>query len=369
MEGKMARLDFGGTEAVRGRLLGKSGPMTNRRVQLSVGAPDFGPVVVSSSTDAEGRFVFFGPPVGRYTLRYEIEGIRGDYSSAREVEVTGKAMDLGDLNVVAGDVIVEVNADDPADAQRIRYLAVVTDLLGRTGQDQVREANREGAQWRAASVPAGAYRITVYMAGEWPWRMELPFTRNADGSPATVKLHIPRRSATLRATVLAGSDATNPLTQVAHIANEDRTIMTSLHAGDKTPGTLCLPPGTYYVMDLLTAKPRTDIAPIVLQAGQTTQVQINLAFSQSRQMVPVGLHPWSADGVPVYDGILPRLLRADGSAVEMIRNQEGVAIFAVPPGRYRATRDLPGQEPANQEIDVAPSPAKLGMDVDLILPQ
>src|SRR5262249_8987215 len=97
IDGKATRLDFGGPNPVKGRLLQNGKPIATKKVELSTDSQYFGIVLMTSTTDADGRFTFFGPPVGHYVLFSEGDASRNDWVKVRDVDATGEPAELGDI--------------------------------------------------------------------------------------------------------------------------------------------------------------------------------------------------------------------------------------------------------------------------------
>ncbi len=127
VDGKTTQLDLGGTTPVKGRLLVSGKPANATRVELAVHSEHFGPVMAHTTTDSDGRFTFFGPPAGPYTLFYMLPGDRSQFGRIKDVTITDSPSDLGDVAVDVGPVNVTVQADDPADLAKLTYGSVRVD--------------------------------------------------------------------------------------------------------------------------------------------------------------------------------------------------------------------------------------------------
>src|SRR6185436_19665311 len=107
IEGKVAKLDFGGaTPVVKGRLVNaKKEPLARTKIELSVQSAHFGAVMVVTQTDSGGKFAFVGPPPGRYQLYFMTQTERrSDWIKLRDLDVTDQSQDLGDVVNDAGSV-------------------------------------------------------------------------------------------------------------------------------------------------------------------------------------------------------------------------------------------------------------------------
>jgi len=372
LDGKVTTLDFGGTVAVRGRLMDKSRPIAGRRVRLSWGSPHGGPVTVTASTDRDGRFAFLGTPVGKYTLCVQTEDGRGDFipAGAGEVQVTGKETNLGDVKIATGEVIVEVDAEERGDADHVAYLSVANDDPRSLWQEEIVQAKRDGDDWRARSVPAGKYRVFAQFRGDTAFVVQMPFEQKADRDRTKLKLRIPRQTATLEATVIAPDTDDSPFYRELTLLNADQTVMVFAYSNANPPKPQRLPPGEYRVMDTATAKPRADVPPIVLQAGKTTQVTIHAVAEGGPPTTLVVVQVWSAEGLPAPESPV-RLVDSDGTSLQTVRIHEGVSVFAARPGKYRVEVDVPGRTPVTRDIEVAafvPTAAKPAEEVHVVLP-
>lgn len=374
LDAKVTRLDFGGTATVKGRLLIAGKGLSTKRVQLAVESQYFGPVVVNATTDADGRFTFYGPPVGPYTLYAAAGSGESDLVRLQEVQVTGQPLDLGDIAVDVGDVVLTMQADDPADLNAVQYVGLLTDRPDSTRQESVGRAGFDsaaGGRWVAKAIPAGKLRVAATLKGSVSASYSVPFERKAGAAQTPVTLRLPRASATLSLGLLksAGADGQKP--GFVELRNEDSTVRSWIRSDGPQPCVLKLPAGTYRVMDRLTDKLREDIEPITLKDGEQRDAQIALLAPQAKPRSGVVLYVWAADGTPIF-GAAPVVTDSAGKPVEPVRGDARGSAFFLLPGHYSATVQRPGAAAFAQQFDVAAPEAtpKAGpaQTVDLVMP-
>jgi RNA polymerase sigma factor (sigma-70 family) len=369
-EGKTAKLDFGGPTPITGRLLNaKKEPIPNVKIELSVDSPHFGAVMVVGQTDADGKFAFHGAPAGRYQLYFMAAGDRrSEWTKLRDVEVTGdQPIALGDVVNDAADVIINVTADDPADLKSIQYMSVSTDEPNRMWQDSVSRAgpdagDKTGGGWRAANVPPGKYRVTANLREDKGVVMAR-FERKPGEATATAKLHLPAASATLSVTRASPSAAaaTTPtargrgqqMRDYFQLQNADETVQAHVAFQDDSPKLLKLAPGTYRIMNPMTMRPREDVEPIVLKAGEVRTFVYAPPSSEKQSTTRLTTHIcyWTSDGVLVTGG-QGKLVDESGKPQESSGYGGVGRLYIVPPGKYKAILERPGKEPHVKEVAV-----------------
>jgi protocatechuate 3,4-dioxygenase beta subunit len=407
VEGQTAKLDFGGTTPVTGRLVnGRKEPIPRAKIELSVQSPHFGAVMVVSQTDDAGKFAFVGPPPGHYQLYFMTPSERrSEWVRLRDVDVTDQPLDLGEVVNEAGGVAIEVTADDPADLKSLKYVTISTDLPNRPYQESVARAapDATGANvWRAKDVPAGKFRVRAHF-GEERHVIVARFERKPGQAETTVKLHAPAATATLNVTravtppsAAPGGAATSSadasrMNAVMGVQNEDETVQASVIFRTDEPQTLKLPPGTYRILDPMTMRPREDRAPLVLKAGEVRSItyapptaaasaassasaavkavvkavagmSASSASSASSQpgRVTTQVCYWTSDGV-LYLAGQPKLVDESGKPQESAGYGGVGALYLVTPGRYKAILERPGRETHVKEIAVG-VPGASGQD-------
>lgn len=361
VDGRTARLDFGGTAPVTGRLLQGGKPVATRRVELSVESPHFGAVMLNASTDGDGRFSFFGPPAGHYTLYAMNDDQRGDWIRVRGVDVAGQPIDLGDTPIDVGELVLTLDADTSEDLKPITFASISTDMKGKPWQDEIsRAAPALGSAntWRAPNVPAGHFRATLYTKGEGNSSMQFnfPFDRHAGASTTPLRVHIPHASATLNVTFADPPPAAGARgRRSAQLRTEDDQVELHVSAdnSDTKPVATNVPPGTYRVVDPFTRLPDPAIEPVVLKDGETRDLLIAPQRWPTTQRVTVQVRLWEADGTPLV-GMTAKLTGPDGTTIDPTTRSDLGPIFVAAPGHYQLSLDRPGKPPLTREIDITP---------------
>lgn len=374
IDGKVTRLDFGGATPIEGRLLAAGKPLVSKRVLLSVQSQHFGPVVVNATTDTDGRFRLYGPPPGQYALYCDGGTGGSDLVRLRDVQVTGESMDLGDVAVDVGDVVLTIQAEDPADMEAMQFINITTDTPDDEWQESVGRAHPDsagGGRWLAKSIPVGRFRTDAYLKGDGGESYAVAFERKPGAAQTLVIFPLPRASTTLSVNVLNVAGAGTDVRQSVTLQNEDRTLRAWVRADAPQPREVKLPPGTYRVLNSLTRKPREDIEPITLKAGEHRDLQIALSSPQAKTGVGVVLSVWASDGTPIF-GAAPAVTDSSGKAAEATRQTVMGSAFLLSPGHYSATVQQPGAAPFVQQFDVAMPDGRRkvgpGQLVDMVLP-
>ena len=263
INGKTIQVDFGGVEAVTGRVIGENGPVAN--AWLGFGGPSpYGRMTVCGMTDSAGRFTLYGPPPGKYSLYYAIDKQQRKRTWVKDVVFTGKAADLGDLKAEGTDLLITVTSDEPA------ALAGVQSVSASPADDGGRriDAQRDEAtgQWRAKGLPAGKYRVATSV-GQVAFATVVECDGTAGERP--VRLHLPKASATLSVNVVKADESASGVMQGTALTNDDKSVMAGLTTEPQQQEALKLPPGTYHVLDDTWVKVREDIPAITLSDGET----------------------------------------------------------------------------------------------------
>jgi hypothetical protein len=369
VNGKTTRLDFGGTVPVKGRLLKDGKPIAGRRVELSVDSQYFGAAIVNGNTDSDGRFAFFGPPIGRYIL-YSLSDERGgDWVRVRDFDFAGELLDLGDVNSDLGEVVITLNADSAEDLTPITQATISTDVKGKLYQDHVAQARVDPSTpntWRAENVPAGHFQVSLYAKGDGErsgMNLYFPFDRPAKTASTAVNVKVPHSSATLNVKLINPTMAEGSSGQSASIRSDDDRVQIWVSTEKPEPASVSLkvPPGTYHAIDSSSMQAKIGLEPVVLKDGESNDLQIDLkpgSYSQSGVIAQIRL--WDATGIPLL-GSKPKLVGADGNAIEPTSDSQVIGIaYKVAPGHYRVVLDRPGKPQVTREIDVAASGSKPG---------
>ena len=130
INGQQHQLDFGGTNAVAGRLLVNGEPLRNARLQLGGENPNFGVFKAFARSDENGEFTFWGPSHGLRTLYYGAPERRNDWIRAKEVVIERDTNDLGEIDVRSATLLVSVAGLSKEQSLRTRVFLKNTILDG-----------------------------------------------------------------------------------------------------------------------------------------------------------------------------------------------------------------------------------------------
>jgi hypothetical protein len=187
--------------------------------------------------------------------------------------------------------------------------------------------------------------------------------RKPGETETSVKLHLPAATATLVLTPTSpGTSSGTPQDRAgsyAQLQTKDESVQSHVAFEGAEPKTIKLPPGTYHIMNPMTMRPREDIEPIVLKAGELRTINYTPppaagaagAAASAASRISTQICYWTSDGVLVT-AAQPKLLDAAGKPQESGGYGGVGAIFIVPPGKYKAVLERPGKEPHVKEIAV-----------------
>ncbi len=320
-------------------------------MQLSLHPEYLGLITVMAATDAEGRFVFFGPPPGPYTFLCAVQGADDDFLRVKDITISDPPADLGDINADFGSVAVTVQADDPADLKSLSYGSIDTDAFGTLNPIQLVSLNADGDKhdrWHASNVRPGKLRATIQSQGPGNLAYSTPFERLVGAGECAIALRVPHMSAELTIRFTGGAPASPKSEQYALLRSADDRISTVVHTDTDVPLVVKLPAGTYHVMNYTTARPWPDIPPIELKDGESRQLDIPQLDAAVRRFE---LCVCTADGVPL-PGTAIHLADGQGKSIEPADDRTFGTDFLGPPGRYRATVDRPGMKPLVMDVEV-----------------
>jgi RNA polymerase sigma factor (sigma-70 family) len=241
IEDQTIRCDLGGTTPVHGRLILHGKPVADVGLTLSIGQPDFGKITICGKTGSDGRFTFFGPPPGEYTLfRYD------EASMNREMllgvfKIGPGNDDIGNVVQDTGDLVINLTADEPAQLAAVDDIAIERSSSGPWYEKAVGSAGRaseDGSVWRAKDVPAGPLMVNIWMKGQPRWVFKTAAERKPGADTTSVTVHIGKPAATLEIHV------DNML-----LRSDDGRNEISIFSEDSKPSTVLVPPGIYRVID------------------------------------------------------------------------------------------------------------------------
>lgn len=114
--GMRHHLDLGGTTPLSGEFLVNDEPLRSARLQIGGDVPVFGGMKMFGDTTDEGRFTFYGVPVGRWVLYRALDDRGSEWLRVRELDVPPEQrVDLGAIRSQVGTLTVQIttNTGDP----------------------------------------------------------------------------------------------------------------------------------------------------------------------------------------------------------------------------------------------------------------
>jgi RNA polymerase sigma factor (sigma-70 family) len=268
-DGQATRLDLGGTQAVHGRLIANGKPVAGVGLTFSIGDPSSGETIISGLTGSDGRFTFFGPPPGLYTLSRDVASPYRRLAIA-DLTITPTTNDIGDVVQDTNSLSIEVKANDPEELANIDEIDIERTDSDHWWARNITAAKRDTSEpsiWRAADVPAAPLRLVVWMKGENPRRKYFVTPNRKPGAaPAPLQIRLPAADAAMSFHLKIDKGSMQIL------RSDDGANEISVYEDAPSPCVVGVPPGNYFFIDRQTDKPRPDIASIHAVARQTTAV-------------------------------------------------------------------------------------------------
>jgi len=330
--------------------------------------------MVTTTADAEGRFTFFGPPAGKYTLFYQPSGDRSQYTIAKEgLAIGDQPVDLGDVSIDTGRVTVTVQADDAADAKALRYGSVAPDQKDRPYVRNVAQLQRDAdseLKWVSQAVPAGKLRAFLQGAPPNNISYSATFERAAGAADTTVTVRVPKSTAQLSIKFTGPLPESYRGQRFAMLTSTDSTLRAYISSNNDAPLVVKLPPATYQVMNNSPSQPREDVQPVELKDGDSKEMEIPLRPNTDGAKRTVNINLWTSDCLQALDATA-HLLDANGKAVESTGPSDVGLYYFVAPGHYRVTIDRPGAAAFTSDVGVPEAKdakSRTTVKVDLTLP-
>ena len=199
MEGRTARVDFGGPTSLTGRLLTRDKkPLGGIDLTLAFGDTN-GPYYGYAKTDGDGRFDFRGIRAGNLSLSRSSDTGFNHTDVIGDIAVTGHDQDLGDVVEDVGGVMLHVSADN---SQQLRDIGEVEirRLHPHGWWDQTitwaKQDDPATDAWRAIDVPTGDLEAVVLSKPAWAVVARTSFTRAAGADLTTVNFQLKRTAST-----------------------------------------------------------------------------------------------------------------------------------------------------------------------------
>ncbi|MGB7342780.1 MAG: carboxypeptidase regulatory-like domain-containing protein [Pirellulaceae bacterium] len=367
--GKVHRLNFGGTTKLTGQLMANEKPMANVRLQL--GGPDstFGAMKMFARSNDDGVFTFYGAPSGDWHLYREVVGARGDWAPLQIVSVPANDnVDLGEIRLRMGrlTVVPKMESGEIPEQMVVKFVQFNPDyMLGRDAAKPVPRLNPNDP-FEFENVSTGDYELTCSGLGDFSivHRLQL----DGDQIDKPFELQIPAATATLNANVIAWDG--KPSRATLAIRSEDGRVHARLNPNSAESETayppLKLPPGTYDVIGGFSWGRRvTPIARFELKADDDQPLEIQLVKPDSSEQGKASVRITDEAGVLIPCQV--KLIGEGGDRVSTRMQLPDVAVSG-PAGDYIAKFELLGFKPVERPLKLLSTPPneKLGSEITVL---
>lgn len=347
--GERVTVKFGGARRVTGVILADGKPLSTTRLRLADRA-DFGIMKALAVTDSQGRFTFFGPPSGVWSLFYEPDSGGPEWLRISEVEIGPETGTLGELSY--GTTTLTINCE-PGVAEKLTQFN-----LRLIEYNRVWPFGRVGGILRKRKTPADPLVIEHVAPGEYELvhtRKDLPTIRERvsvkrGDENRTIDLTIPVGSASISGT--ANKSIASPRS-VLRLWTEDRRLQTRARI-DKSGRfeSKNLPAGIWLVCTHDT-RHLPPIFRLKLKDGEAQTVDLTAENTLARP----GRDAWCQILTYTADGVITPChvtLWGLGGDVTPHTSDGGAVSFVATPGTYEATVRLRGFATQKRTIELKP---------------
>jgi hypothetical protein len=341
--GRVSRLDFGGTPVVSGTVILDGIPLARGRLMLSStdsSQPEI--EMCRAVTDEHGGFVFPGVAPGTYVIYRDPSTTSGPLQRIATIKVAGTSVDVGVIPRPASKLLVTVTGAAAAGPGEIARIGLMERGKVFATIRSARAPAQADGPWVFLDVEPGSYTLAAARQDRLQWRKDIDLA--AGPRQWEVSLDLPSAKGRLSGRVeIAGSR--RPLA----LWRESRDLL-----GEVWPGQdgVCrvedLPGGRYFVGDhsclVYGVPPATEF---LLGEGESKVLDLDLSEQRGRIAVllvqvadefgrtPAGTRVW---------------LTGPTGIVEAVSTAEVGQCFVVVPGRYTLYAEAPGYGQAQREI-------------------
>ena len=374
-DGMTTCLDFGGEKRITGRLLNNGAPVRRCAVELAAGdamnARYFGPVQVNATTDDQGHFTFYSPPLGHYTLYGDPTTERPNPLPLKEIDITGTTTDLGDIEMDLGTVRFTLAADDSVDRVPVHDLAIYENRHPeRFWQDDVASLSQvpdKPQEWVANNVPATPLVLHVPLSNYV--KLLFPFQRDAKNIESRMVCKLPAAFATV--SVPQADDTAQPRENLRLVSTDGR-ISAHFWLDPKEPQTFRIPAATYLVMDssMEATDSRAGADRITFAAGESRTFHLADFPLRAAANGVVELRAFSHEGV-LLTSSSPELFTEKQQPLAPTHSSYLGPRFNVPTGTYHAVlaqSQAPAGVPDDQRLLERSSSSDHHQSVSAVMP-
>ena len=366
-QGETRRLDIGGKWRTTGRLLENGRPVANCNMLIKYDAVYQQAFSAFGLSDSDGRFAFYGIPVGRWTLYFAVPGIRGweKYASLGSFEFeSGEDLELGDLDVILGQVTVELRPEDPCESADQWHVSIqqFNEKLfwgRRAGKPEPRSGALD--PYIFSGLVPGKYEA-IAERDNYP-TIRRVFEIGPGRSTQKLDVTIPVGSASLAGRII-WRDPKNSAPQLMLRSSDAAITMPIRQAGDGSYRMENLPAGDYAIGLASVATSRTStVQEVTLLGGEDKDLDVAVAADSGK-----GYNGYLVVLVVTHDGLLlpgTRVwLEGQGRIVEPHFDTDDGKSFGVDAGTYTLRAEYPGYRAIRQSVEVK---SKEGRNMQQIL--
>lgn len=349
--GRVQTLDFGSGARLQGRLLINGEPLVNGRLELTGGNPNFGIFRAYARTADDGSFAFLGLPPGDRVLYYAIPGRLGEWGRVADVRLSFQDVDLGVVDHLEGQVIIQFDPPQAGDAAGIQVYFTNYDPVRTAGNSVgvIDPTQHEFGRFVIEHVPVGTYEALCFSDGRPQVREPVEVTREFLSQTLTVR--IPSGTASLTGQIapeFRGAERRRRF----RLWSDDRRLLAFIAANAEGTYKLeQLPAGRYMIRE-------TDLrdTPVLLEfsLSEGEHKVLDLTPENITQPPPappprgfVAISVFTTDGMP-----LPCHLSVAGPQGDVTphTSDDGRASFAAEPGEYTLHVRHPGFKPVERAV-------------------
>lgn len=359
--GKVTRLDFGGTPLVSGALFIDGAPGAGRRLLLSSPKSSYSRMFQCyTKTDEQGAFVFQGVVPGRHAIYYEHPEKRNEWFKTRTIVVASADLDLGIVDDSVPRLLVTLKHAAAGPDGKISRMFLSENGKMFAPLAQAETPSHEGKPWIIHNAEPGKYMLVVVREDQVHWGKQIELAPGR--SEWQVSLDIPNMASRLSGRVIGAASPGVMLWR------EPKDILASVVAvsPDGTYEVKNLPAGRYFLGDfssLLYHLPAT--AEFYLQEGENKIVDLDLSRHPKPPTAMLAVCVVDAEGTVRDDARL--LLQGPLGAVEPVASTEIGSSFVSLPGEHILQVAAPGCTGVEKKILLKPCDLRVGKPQTVIV--
>jgi protocatechuate 3,4-dioxygenase beta subunit len=346
LNGKTARIDFGGQNKLTGQIILEGQPLVNERIQMApAGNPHFGTFKAFAVTDEKGYFHFYPGISGSYVIYHQV-GKRRDWNEMVRVQLTaGEDLDLGVIPKPSTTLNVYLDQEPEG------FQWAVSSLSIQAGDNKFGPAtatatvpSEKGKPYVINNLQDGQYLIAICRSDELIYRVPVEITEGQSEKDVVIDLPVSNCSVN----IIAAEDV-----QYLILWNEDESIQMVLQLNEAKHFTAeNLPAGRYSITNGMSSGNTLSLADFDLSAEQIETIDISHVNANKTEMGVLQVEVVDENGSPVDDCQL-WLVNNEGKTEPTMRYGFTVA-FSIPAGEYTIQTERPGYQDITKSVTLNP---------------